>query len=159
MGLAVFVNFDDAGTVFTIAFDRANGITAPNSSVELPDGFVVSSPTINDVFGLTDDISIVWAPSGTTLVPSVSVTISCTQLNGTPVSGINFLNLGSDLGATTVSVASAMPGGSLDTSQLCEGTVELSRSRRGNLDPNYGEGGSINAEHLGRTDFLVDPAA
>ena len=45
----------------------------------------------------------------------------------------------------------------IDTNQLCEATVYLSRQRYGNLDPNYGEGGTISAEHHNRGTFFVDP--
>ena len=45
------------------------------------------------------------------------------------------------------------------TSRLCEGTVELSRWRSGNLDPNYGEGGQIDAKHAKVTQFFVNPGS
>ena len=48
-----FTTFDfaDDNTVFTVAFVRANGTNAPNSSVALPEGFTISSPRITDTFG------------------------------------------------------------------------------------------------------------
>ena len=150
-------NFDDGNTVFTVALDRTNGTSAPNSNVILPEGFAISSPTIIDVFGAGAAIPIIWSPSGTSIAPEVFVTLSCRLLSGlTTTNSRRITNLGIDSGATSVNVASVMPFGTLDTSVLCDGTVELSRWRSGNLDPNYGEGGQIDAEHAGSTEFSVD---
>lgn len=151
-------NFDDANTVFTIAFDRASGLSAPNSNVALPEGFFVSSPGISDVFGTGETIPIVWAPSGTTIVPEIFVTLTCTLTSGLMTTDSQSVNLGSDSGSASLPVASIIPLGTLDTSRLCDGTVELSRWRSGSLDRNYGEGGQIDAEHVRTVPFFVDPA-
>lgn len=151
-------NFDDANTVFTVALNRSNGISAPNSNVALPAGFIVTSPSSSDVFSTGGSIPIVWGPSGTSIVPSVFVTLTCTLTSGLPIIGVETVILGGDTGITSVPVASIMPIGTLDTSRLCDGTVELSRWRSGNLDPNYGEGGQIDAEHAKVTQFFVNPA-
>ncbi len=149
-------NFDDGNTVFTVALDRTNGTSAPNSNVMLPEGFAISSPTITDVFGSNDAIPIVWSPSGTSIAPEVFVTLTCTLPSGLTMTNFRATSLGNDSGATSINVASVMPLGTLDTSRLCDGTVQLSRWRSGNLDPNYGEGGQIDAEHAGTAQFSVD---
>lgn len=149
-------NFDSAGTTFTVAFNRASGISAPNSNVALPDGFVISSPTANDTFSTVDEIPIVWAPSGTSIIPEIRVRITCTQTNGLPLTGTAAISLNSDSGATTFPVTNAMPLGMFDTSRLCNGEIEFERFRRGNLDRNYGEGGQITAQHFGLAPFFVD---
>ena len=151
-------DFDDANTVFTVALVRNNGISAPNSNVALPDGFVVTSPTPNDTYGSNDTVPIVWSPSGTPIVPDVFVTLTCTLTSGLTSIGARPVNLGSDSGAVNVSVSSIMPPGAIDTSRLCDGNVELSRFRTGSLDPNYGEGGRIDAEQVQNTQFFVNPA-
>ena len=149
-------NFDTANTVFTVALDRANGTSAPNSNVVLPEGFSISSPMITDVFGASDAIPIIWSPSGTSIAPEVFVTLTCTMPSGLTMTNSRLTSLGSDSGGTSVNVASVLPFGTLDSSRLCDGTVELSRWRSGNLDPNYGEGGQIDAEHAGTARFSVD---
>jgi len=59
-------------------------------------------------------------------------------------------------GVASLPVAAVIPIGTLDTTRLCEGEVHFSRWRRGNLDPAYGEGGDITAEHIERAQFFVD---
>ena len=148
--------FDDGGTLFTVAFNRMNGISAPNSNVALPDGFLVQSPTSNDVYGVNDSIPIVWAPSGSSIVPSIDVALACTQTNGLRISTIETISLSSDSGSANLPVAAVIPIGTLDNSRLCDGTIYFQRWRRGNLDSNYGEGGQISAEQNEQGQFFVD---
>ena len=149
-------NFDDANTKFRVLFKRADGTNAPDSNVKLPPGFVVQVPTSSTVFAGSGNIDVVWAPSGTSIVPSVRITLTCTRLNGVRVSSSDSIPLSTDSGTASIPVAAVIPNGVLDTAQLCEGTVTLSRWRKGNLDPNYGEGGSIEAEQFQQGQFFVD---
>ena len=151
-------NFDDANTVFTVSLVRNNGVSAPNSTVALPDGFVISSPTPNNVFGTNDVVPVIWSPSGTSIVPDAFVTLTCTLTSGLTSVGARSVNVGSDSGTVNVSVSSVMPPGAIDTSRLCEGVIELSRFRVGSLDPNYGAGGRIDAEQVQTGQFFVNPA-
>ncbi len=151
-------DFDDADTFIVVSFLRVNGVSAPNSSVTLPAGFIVSSPTSNVAYGRNDNISIVWTPNITSIVPKIQVTLTCTQTNGIAITAFQNVALSSDSGIATLPVAAVMPIGELDTGRLCEGRVDLSRLRRGTLDPNYGEGGDITAEQFDRAQFFVDLA-
>ena len=150
--------FDDADTLFTVALSRANGMSAPNSNVTLPDGFVVMLPATATVFTTGEVIDVVWAPSGTATVPSVSITVDCVLTTGIFISESRNLSPSTDSGASSIAVDSVIPSGPINTNELCEATVYLSRQRYGNLDPNYGEGGLISAEHHKRGTFFVDPA-
>ena len=150
--------FDDANTLFVVAMNRQNATDAPNSNVALPDGFVISMPTSSTVYSTGQNIGIVWAPSGTPVVPSASVTISCTLTSGLVMTGFQDIPLSRDTGSASVPVDSAMPFGSIDTSRLCEGTIFLERIRNGSLDRNYGEGGRITGEQYQEGRFFVDPA-
>jgi hypothetical protein len=149
-------DFDDAGTMFTVSFTRDNGVNAPNSNVTLPDGFIVQSPQSSDVFDQADDIPITWTPAGTSIVPSIYVSLSCTTTSGIAFTDTESVALSSDTGVASLPVAAVIPIGTLDTSRLCEGEVLFSRWRRGNLDSNYGEGGDITAEQIERAQFFVD---
>lgn len=149
-------DFDDAGTMFTVSFTRNNGVNAPDSNVTLPEGFIVTSPQSDDVFSQADNIPIVWTPSGTSIVPDIDVSLSCTTTSGIVFTATENVTLSSDTGVASLPVASVIPIGTLDTSRLCDGEVHFSRWRRGNLDPNYGEGGNITAEHIERAQFFVD---
>ena len=149
-------DFDDAGTMFTVAFSRNNGVNAPNSNVTLPEGFVVQSPQNNDVFSQADDVPIEWTPNGTTITPDIDVSLSCTTTAGVVFTASQNVTMSGDTGVVSLPVASVIPIGTLDTTRLCEGEVHFSRWRRGNLDPAYGEGGNITAEHIERAQFFVD---
>jgi len=149
-------DFDDAGTVFTVSFSRDRGVNAPNSNVALPEGFIAQSPLNNDIFSQAQDIPIQWTPSGTTITPDIDVSLTCTTLSGFPFTASENVTLSSDTGVASLPVAAVIPIGTLDTTRLCDGEVHFSRWRRGNLDPNYGEGGNITAEHIERAQFFVD---
>jgi len=129
---------------------------APNSNVTLPEGFVVQSPQSNDVFSLADDVPIQWTPNGTTITPDIDVSLSCTTTSGIVFTASRDVATSGDTGVASLPVASVIPIGTLDTTRLCEGEVRFSRWRRGDLDPAYGEGGDITAEHIERAQFFVD---
>ena len=149
-------DFDDAGTQFTVAFSRNNGVNAPNSNVTLPEGFVVQAPLTNDVFTTADDIPIQWTPSGTTITPDIDVSLTCTTTSGVQFTDSENVTINGDTGVASFPVAAVIPIGTLDETRLCEGEVHFSRWRRGNLDPAYGAGGDITAEHIKRARFFVD---
>lgn len=149
-------DFDDADTMFTVSFVRDNGVNASDSNVMLPAGFDVTSPLSSDVFSSADTIPVVWSPAGTGIVPTVRITLDCTQTNGFISSAVETVVIGSDSGVANLPVAAVTPIGTLDTGVLCEGHVDLVRSRNGNLDPNYGEGGKITARHYEDAQFFVD---
>mgnify|MGYP001604321251 FL=1 len=149
-------DFDDAGTQFTVAFSRTNGVNAPNSNVSLPEGFVVQAPQTNDVFTTADDIPIQWTPNGTTITPDIDVSLTCTTTSGVQFTDSENVTINGDTGVASFPVAAVIPIGTLDETRLCEGEVHFSRWRRGNLDPAYGAGGDITAEHIKRARFFVD---
>ena len=149
-------DFADAGTVFTVSFSRDNGVNAPNSNVVLPEGFAVQSPQSSDIYSQADDIPIQWTPNGTTITPDIDVTLSCTTTGGIVFSASENVTTNGDSGVASLPVASVIPIGTLDETRLCDGEVHFSRWRRGNLDPAYGEGGDITAEHIKRAQFFVD---
>jgi hypothetical protein len=149
-------DFDDAGTLFTVAFSRNNGVNAPNSNVTLPEGFVVQAPQTNDVFTTADDIPIQWTPNGTTITPDIDVSLTCTTTSGVQFTDSENVTINGDTGVASFPVAAVIPIGTLDETRLCEGEVHFSRWRRGNLDPAYGAGGDITAEHIKRARFFVD---
>ena len=149
-------DFDDAGTLFTVSFVRNNGVSAPDSSVTLPEGFVVQSPLSNDVFSQADDIPIQWTPNGTSIRPDIDVSLSCATTSGIMFTDTDSVTISGDTGVASLPVAAVIPIGTLDETRLCEGEVRFSRWRRGNLDPAYGSGGDITAEHIQRAQFFVD---
>lgn len=151
--------FDDVDTVFTVSFSRVNGISAPNSNVTMPDGFTVLSPTTANVYAPSENIAIVWLPTGTSNTPSIFVRLDCTLASGLITTATQSVSLSSDTGVAVLPVSSVMPPGTLDTSVLCDGNVDFRRMSSGNLDPNYGEGGQITAEQFERSSFFVDPGA
>lgn len=150
--------FDDADTLFVVSFNRNNGTSAPNSNVTLPDGFIITAPTSADILATSQNVDIAWTPMGTSIVPAVMVTVDCVLATGIRTTGSESIPLSVDGGVASIPVSAAMPIGPFDANQLCEGTVYLSRGRYGTLDPNYGEGGTINAQQHKQGQFFVNPA-
>ena len=114
-------------------------------------------PDSSTIFSRGEVIDVVWAPSGTAITPAISITVECNLATGIFVTRTRNLSPATDSGASSIVVDAVIPDEPIDNSQLCEGTVYLSRQRYGTLDPNYGEGGLISAEHHKRGTFFVDP--
>ena len=98
-------DFDDGGTMFTVAFLRDKGRSAPDSTVTLPEGFVIQAPVGSPTYGQNDDIAIQWAPSGTSTVPDIQVWLTCTNTFGGSATVVENVNLGSDSGASSLPVS------------------------------------------------------
>ena len=81
------------------------------------------------------------------------------RTNGIRVSEHENVPLSFDSGVASLPAAAVIPIGPLDTSQLCDGTISLSRWRRGSLDTNYGKGGDSTAEQFEQAQFFVGLAA
>lgn len=134
-----------AGTAFRIAFlrthtggDECTGASAPDSNVTLPAPFAITSPAQDTSFSRTADaITVDWSPSGESDPMSWSIAGNCivSQYGNA---------LPSDDGTLTIPAGSIQPQESQGATS-CQATITLHRSRDGNLDPNYGEGGRIRA--------------
>jgi hypothetical protein len=88
-------------------------------------------------------LSIQWTNTGGVDAMSFSVDAPCLQYYSD--------NIANDNGTFTIPANTLMVVGSANTA--CTATVTVHRSRDGELDPNYGEGGTIGAEQRRSVQF------
>lgn len=149
-------DFDAGETLFRVALNRANDTSAPNSTVRLTEPFAVTLPENNQRFALDDALTVAWSPSGygssmdlvfVAKCPSGAQTMTRVTYRSTGDDGSYSPGLGSLIG----DAAAGLPPGS-----DCRVEMEIARSRSGQLDPNYGEGGTITAAQKRDRTFFVD---
>jgi hypothetical protein len=146
---ASFSGEDGSGTVYTIDLQRTNGVSAPSSTVTMPSPFTITSPTSSSIFSrATSDIVVTYSNAGTDDSMTWSVSGVCVNgANGT-VSG--------DTGTFTIARGNLAPIGGGDTG-TCQVTLSMTRSRYGQVDPHYGSGGTITAQHVRSVEFNSTP--
>ena len=141
-------NLDTGGTEFVIAFNRAAETDAPDSHVTLPEAAAFTQPAANQSFNYGDQVQIAWDG----VVPGGSLTLAYTT-NCPTSSGASILSGSrsiSDTGSYTITTASLVGDAALNTpaGESCTSDLDLSRTNKGHLDPNFGEGGSIKARQI-----------
>lgn len=114
-----------------VALARTVDEGAPNSVVALPEAFTVSGPT---EFSRAGDLAFTWEPSGTAEAMYVWVDGPCVFSYGESIIG--------DPGEWTI------PGGTIepledDPEASCNVSVRVTRTRLGQLDAGFGEGGLV----------------
>jgi len=147
---ASFTGLDAAGTEYIIALNRTSDVSAPSSTVTMPSPFNITAPTSSSTFSrATGDIVVTYDTPGSS--DSMSWTVSGTCVNG--ASGV----VSGDTGMFTIAHGNlVLPGGGA-SSGTCQATVTLTRSRSGTIDPHYGSGGSIIAQHVRSVEFNSTP--
>jgi hypothetical protein len=136
-------------TEFVVAFEREVDESAPNTTMSLPALFDVTGPEEAVTFSRSEeDITLTWEPSGSEDEMYWSVTGDCFydaegEIDGDP--------------GTVVVEAGALESVDEDEPTTCEATLTLTRSRLGDLDPNYGEGGAVFGRQIRSVDVLVSP--
>jgi hypothetical protein len=125
-------------TAFKIDFQRVEDLVdAPNSTVTLPAPFVIATPAASATFSrASDPITVSW---NTAAQDSMGIQISgaCISPYSTAVPANATQHL---IAAGTLQVLQPPPA-----PQSCEVTIDVARSRAGQVDPAYGEGGSFSA--------------
>jgi hypothetical protein len=135
---------------FEVSFQRTVDAGAPSSTVTLPDPFDIE-PYTNPV-SRAADMTIAWtAPATDKLEWSISG--SCIDAAGAA--------LQADTGGALLpagTVKKRMSTGPNDVvPDSCDATLQLTRSRDGDLDPGYGKGGSITGTQVRSTMFTTTP--
>lgn len=121
------------------------GRSAPNSTVDLPAPFGLTSPVQDSSISRASALSIQWSASGETDAMSFSVDAPCLQYYAD--------NIENDNGSFTIPANTLMVVGS--SNAACTATLTVHRTRDGELDPNYGEGGTINASQRRAVQFTT----
>jgi hypothetical protein len=128
---------DAQDTEYIITFDRTIDDSAPASSVTMPAPFDISGPDAGATFSRADDaITITWdaAEGGDDMI--VEVDSDCTVHETFAVQG--------DPGTFTIEPGDLTAWDSMADS-TCSAEISIQRRRAGELDPAYGEGGTIRA--------------
>jgi hypothetical protein len=139
---ATFVG--EAGGPYVISFIRGPAdISAPNTTVTLPDPFTVTLP-LRELSRATDDLTFNWTPPGTADMDEY-ITGSCIDFIGETIP---------DDGTATIShdrFHAEHPG---DT---CTATLSLGRGQTGQVDPAFTEGGRVTANQGREATFTSKP--
>jgi hypothetical protein len=146
---ASFSGLDSGGMQYTIALQRTSDVSAPSSTVTMPDPFTITSPTSSSSYSrATGDIVVTYSTAGVDDTMSWSVSGIC--VNG--ASGV----ASGDTGTFTIARGNLVPIGGGD-SGTCQATLTMTRSRNGQVDPHYGSGGTIVAQHVRSVEFNSTP--
>lgn len=142
--------FEAEDTPYRVSFLRTPppdgecaGKSAPNSTVTLPAPFEITSPIQDAAVSRASALSLQWAGSGEVDAMSFSVDGSCIQYYSDDIANDN--------GTFTIPANTLMVIGSADTA--CTATISVGRYRDGELDENYGEGGTIGARQTRAVQF------
>lgn len=149
-GYSTSFPYEAEDTPYRVAFLRTPppdgecaGVSAPNSTVTLPAPFSITSPVQDEVISRGTAISLTWAGSGEADAMSFTVDGTCIQSYADEIANDN--------GSFTIPADTIMVVGSDNAS--CTATLSVSRSRDGDLDENYGEGGVITARQSRAVQF------
>ena len=143
---ASFTGLDAAGTAYTIALTRPTDVSAPSSTCSMPAPFALGTPAAGGTFSRASDaIAITYSPSGGTDPMSLTAIGSC----------VNYSLSFPDTGTVTLAKG-ALVNASAQQGQ-CEVTLQITRTRAGQLDHAYGYGGNIACTQVRQVSFTSSP--
>lgn len=148
------VPYEADDTPFRVSFLRSHapdaecaGVSAPNSTVTLPRPFAITAPAQDSAVSRASDLTFTWSDAGEIDAMSWALDGPCIQYQSDTIENDN--------GSFTIPEDTIMVVGSAD--QSCTATLRVYRTRDGELDPNYGEGGSIHATQTRAVQFQTVP--
>jgi len=129
---------DAAETEFAVAFERESDASAPNSHGALPAAFSLSAPVESTEFARTAEIVITWAPTVTGNSDRMHI-----FADGTCIQPYDPADLDGDPGTFTIPANAFKEPVDQDLQgKTCEVTIEVRRTRPGQVDPAF-EGGDV----------------
>ena len=131
---------DASDTLLTLSLYRADGSINDRTRVNLPSLFTITSPGNNQAVSVGDVINVEWSPAGSGAI-ALGITTQCSGFTRA-----DFLDV-ADSGSYTISTAS-LPGiqdPAVPRENGCTLTIDLTRERRGTLDPSFRGGGFVSA--------------
>jgi hypothetical protein len=147
---ATFTGEDSGGTVYTIDLQRASGTSAPSSTVTMPDPFTITAPTSSSTFSRSNsDLVVTYSTAGIDDTMTWSVSGACVNSASGTASG--------DTGTFTIARGNLTPIEGGEAEATCQATITLTRARYGQVDPHYGSGGTIVAQHVRSVEFNSTP--
>jgi hypothetical protein len=140
---------DAADTAFVIAFNRGpDDIQAPNSTVSLPAPFTIAGIATGDSISRAAGLTATWTAATDGDSMRWSLDGDCLFATNRSLTG--------DTGTVTVATADfSVHSGDEQTS--CPANFCVARTRSGTVDPNFGEGGVIDAEQQRCVAFTSAP--
>ncbi len=154
--------FDGGGELYRVSFIREDGTGAENSTVTLPMPFTITAPSDNSLYTVNQDIDFTWTTSGTLDKMRIDASYNCesTDTYGDTIdtSGFNTFNSLDDTGSVTYSLSELLNiNDPASYDRGCDIEITVSRMSTGQLDNNYGEGGSITAKQIREIDIQYVP--
>lgn len=122
----------EGNTPVTISFERENDEPAPASITTLPTPFSISGPLPMAEVSRAADLVVTWTPTGGADDISVTVDGDCFFIESQSPN--------SDTGSVTFQAGTLEAFNNRET-ETCDGTIVVQRTRGGNVDPAFGEGG------------------
>jgi hypothetical protein len=148
---ATFNGKDGVGTPYTIALNRTSDVSAPSSTCTMPKPFNITAPTSNGTFSRANsDIMVTYDNSGTQDAMNWSAGGDCVkgQVDG---------SVAGDTGSFTIAKGILVPTDPSQNTVTCQAHITLTRTRPGQLDPHFGSGGNIHADHVRTVTFNSTP--
>lgn len=131
---------DASNTLLTLSLFRADGSVNDRTRVNLPNPFTITSPADSQAVTAGEFVDVRWSPAaGGTIAVAVM-----TQCSG--FTRVDYFDEPDD-GSYTIDTA-ALPGiqdPAVPRENGCTLTVDLTRERRGTLDPAFRAGGFVSA--------------
>lgn len=134
---------DASNTLFTVSLYRADGSINNRTRVNLPDLFTITSPANNQATTVGDIIDVAWSPASGNSI-AVGITTQCSGFTRA-----DFIDV-PDNGSYTIDTA-ALPGlqdPAIPRANGCILTIDLTRERRGTIDPAFLGGGFVTAQQI-----------
>jgi len=125
----------EANKEFTVAFDRENDESAPESTTTLPDPFVISAPVAAVEVSRAAPLTVTWSPT-TSDGATISVDGDCVVVE----LATDATDTGSHTFAANTIAASAGADG-----DSCDVVVTVTTRASGSVDSAFGEGGRFDA--------------
>ncbi|WP_189613603.1 hypothetical protein [Saccharospirillum salsuginis] len=135
-----WVSSSSTHTEYIIGFEREEDTSAPSSTVMLPEPFDIQSMA-KETYGFDEDVDLNWSPSGDNKV-SILYTFDCRTESGDNRMFGGLRPSVDDDGHYAMDLSDVIPDGE-DPVTACDADVAIQRTQKGQLDPNFGEGGSI----------------
>jgi hypothetical protein len=140
-------NTDNAGDQFQVAFERVVDRGAPNSIATMPDKFTIDAPPTSA--SRAQPLTLTWSGIDATTPMRWEATGECIDRVGT--------TLTADTGSLSIpanTFVKKMAAGTLDE---CVVTITITRGKLGQLDPNYGKGGTVEGQQVRKVMLTSQP--
>ncbi len=124
---------DAEGAQFEVVFDRAVDGGAPSSVATLPAKFDITNPPASGSRAAA--ITLAWSPAGSPDAMSWEAKGDCIEDESSPITG--------DPGTVTIAANTLTKRMGAMIEDNCAVTFTIKRSKAGQLDPNYGKGGTV----------------